>query len=306
MAMNVKIKKFLSKAWPWALITIGAIMASLGYVIFVLPMNMVEGGVTGIGIIAQRLTGLPIVGTTSILLTSIVFVFGIRILGKGFGARSIYAMILVNVLIDLFSIFKIAKVTNDMLLAAFYGGAIVGIGMGLIYFSGASTGGADAIAQILWRLKRIPLGRTMIIIDICVLGTATLLFIPIQQIMYSLIFIFIEIKAIDTVLDGIHANQRVLIITAEPDKIKDCIIDTLNRGLTIFKGTGGYTGDERFMLTTVIPRKNIPEVRRIIASIDVKAFVIIEDVNQVYGEGFETLPTQHSKKKIASGGQEPF
>jgi uncharacterized membrane-anchored protein YitT (DUF2179 family) len=297
LIMKMKIKTLLTKTWPWILITVGSVMASLGYAIFVLPMNMVEGGVTGLGIIAQRLTGLPIVGTTSIVLTAIVFVFATRILGKSFGARSIYAMILVNVLIDLFVILKFKVITHDMLLSAFYGGSIVGIGMGMIYFSGASTGGADAAAQILWKLKRIPLGRTLIIIDIFVLGAATLLFIPIEKIMYSLIFIFIEIKAIDMVLDGVHANQRVLVITKEPDKIRDCIIDTLNRGVTIFKGTGGYSGEDRYMLTTVIPRKNIPEIRRIIASTDHGAFVIIEDVNQVFGEGFDTLPRHIVKDK---------
>jgi len=295
--MKEQIKAFITKTWQWYVITLGAILAAIGYVIFILPMNMVEGGVTGIGIIAQRLTKLPIVGSTSIVITAIVFVIATRKLGKGFGARSVYAMILLNVLIDFLTLLKIPTVTDDILLAAFYGGGIVGVGLGLIYFAGASTGGGDALSQILWKTKKIPIGRTMIITDIIVLGLATIIFIPLEKIMYSLIFIFIEIKAIDMVLDGIHANQRVLIITGKPDRIKDYILESLGKGVTVFQGKGGYTGEDRYMLTTVIPRNTVPEIRLTISSFDEKAFVIIEDVNQVYGEGFDSLPKDEPVKK---------
>lgn len=296
MKNSNSIKNILSRIWPWILITVGSILSALGYVIFILPQKMVEGGVTGIGIIAQRLTGLPIVGLTSIVLTAFVFIVATRILGKSFGARSIYAMLLMNSLIDFFQLLRVSKLVtlpNDMLLVALYGGVIVGIGLGLIYFSGASTGGADALAQILWRTKRISISKTLVIIDMIVLGTATLVFISIGQIMYSLIFIFVEIKVIDMVMEGIQASQRVMIITDEPEKIKSAILDNLNRGMTIFKGIGAYTGVDRYMLTTVVPRKHIPEVRRLIAANDEKAFVIIQDVCQVYGEGFEPLPRNY-------------
>lgn len=284
------------KLVPWIMITIGAVLAAGGYVIFILPLDMVEGGVTGLGIIAQHLTGLPIVGTTSMAITAVVFVIAAKILGKSFGARSIYAMILMNVLIDLFLILKIEQITDKILLAAFYGGGVVGVGLGMIYYFGASTGGSDATAQILWKLKKIPIGRTMIVIDIIVLGAAALIFVPLEQIMYSMIFIFVQIKAIDMVLNGIQTNQRVLMVTDKPDEIKEAIFHRLRRGLTLFVGHGGYTGVERYTLTTVLPRKEVPEVRRIVAENDDKAFVIVQDVHSVYGEGFEPLPLTRAKK----------
>lgn len=296
--METKIKQLAVRVWPWVVITIGCVLAAGGYVTFILPMNMVEGGVTGLGIIAQHMTGLPIVGSTSLIITAVVFVFATKILGKGFGAKSIYATILMNVLIDLFLIFKVSKVTDDMLLAAFYGGAIVGLGLGLVYFSGASTGGADALGQVFWSLKRIPISRTLIAIDVVVLGAATLLFIPLEQVMYSMIFIYIEIKVIDMVLNGIRANQRVMIVTDDPDTMKKAIFDSLRRGLTIFTGHGGYSGTERYMLTTVLPIKDIPKIRRIVSHVDEKAFVIIQDIHQVYGEGFEPLPKTLKKEKL--------
>lgn len=292
-----KIKSILHKIWPWITITVGSLMAAGGYVVFILPLDMVEGGVTGIGIIMKHVTGLPIVGLTSLAVTIVVFVIATRILGKGFGAKSIYATILMNVSIDMFLILKIKPVTDDILLAAFYGGAIVGTGLGLIYFSGASTGGADAFGQIMWKLKRIPIGRTLIVIDLFVLGVATWTFIPLEKIMYSLIFIYIEVQVIDMVMNGLRANQRIMIVTDQPDKMKDAIFTSLNRGLTIFQGTGGYTGAERYMLTTVVNKKQVPEIRRIVSEVDKSSFVIIQDIHQVYGEGFEPLPPTREKRK---------
>ncbi|MEN8153661.1 MAG: YitT family protein [Acidobacteriota bacterium] len=300
MKKNIFVKE---KLWPWMMITLGSIISAIGYVIFILPMDMVEGGVTGIGIIVKQITGLPVVGISSLFITAIVFVIAIKILGKGFGAKSVYATILMNLLIDLLSILDLNINLNsgDILLAAFYGGASVGLGLGLIYFAGASTGGADAVGQILWKLKKVPIGRTLIIIDIFVLAAAAVIFIPIRNIMYSMIFIYIEIKVIDMVLNGLRANQRIMIVTDFPDKMKKAIFSNLKRGLTIFKGVGGYSGKERFMLTSVLPKKSIPEVRRIIASVDEKSFVIVQDIHQVYGEGFELLPKKingnNSKKK---------
>jgi uncharacterized membrane-anchored protein YitT (DUF2179 family) len=279
----------------WIYITFGSVVSALGYVLFILPMNMVEGGVTGLGIIMKNITGLPIVGTTSLIITAFIFVIAFKILGRSFGAKSIYAAIISNILIDLFMLLKLPQITDDILLAAFYGGAIVGFGLGIIYYSGASTGGADATAQILWKLHNIPLGKTLIVIDLFVLSLATIVFIPLEQIMYSLVFIFIEIKVIDMVLNGIKANQRILIITDKPKKISDFILTKMNRGLTLFQGVGGFTGENKIMLTSVVPKKEIPEIRRIVSSIDTKAFVIIQDIYQVYGEGFDPLPK--SKKK---------
>lgn len=300
--MGEKLLKLKQIWWQWIVITIGAVISAAGYVIFILPMDMVEGGVTGLGIIVRQLTGLPVVGLSSLAMTGIVFIFAIRILGKGFGAKSIYATILMNVLIDVFSILNLNLNLNgnDILLAAFYGGASVGFGLGLIYFAGASTGGADGIGQILWKLKKIPIGRTLIIIDVFVLSIAAIVFIPIKNIMYSMIFIYIEIKVIDMVLNGLRANQRIMIVTDYPDKMKKALFSKLSRGLTIFNGVGGFTGKERYMLTSVLPKKNIPEIRRLISGVDEKSFVIIQDIHQVYGEGFEKLPeklTTNNKKK---------
>ncbi|MBN1971984.1 MAG: YitT family protein [Candidatus Delongbacteria bacterium] len=282
--------KLSEKYLSWILITIGCLLTSAGYVFFILPLNLFEGGVIGIGIIVKQLTGLPIVGMTSLAVTIIVFMIGIKILGKSFGAKSIYATAVLSISMDFGTWIGFPKVTEDIILAAFYGGAFTGIGMGLVYYSGASTGGADGIAQIFRKLKQIPIGRTLITIDFFVLGTAALFFAGLENIMYSFLFIFIQIKAVDLVLNGFQANQRIIIYTSAQEVIKEAIIFKLQRGLSVYKAKGAYSGVEKDTLITVIPKKHVPEIRRLIAEADPDAFVIIQDVNQVYGKGFEPLP----------------
>jgi len=280
--------KSFKHIWPFVVISFGCLLAAVGYVFFIMPMNLYEGGVIGIGMIIKSITGLPIVGMVSLSITSIFFVVVTKLIGKSFGLKSIYATILLSVLIDSLSLIKFVQITNNTLLAAFYGGILVGGGMGMVYYYGASTGGADALAQILKRLKKIPIGRTLISVDFLVLSVA-IYFAGLENIMYSFVFIFIQIKAVDFILNGFKASQQLSIISDYPEKIRETILFKLERGLTIYEGTGGYSGKKRNILTTVIPKKDVPELRRVIAEADPDAFVVINDVDMVYGEGFESL-----------------
>lgn len=286
-----KLLKIYHKFWPWILITVGCVLSALGYTMLIIPLNMIEGGVTGIGFIMHYLTGLPIIGVTSIAITLVILVFAMRLLGKSFGAKAIYAIFLSNVLIDVFQLIKIPEATTDTMLASFYGGAIVGLGLGLVYYAGAATGGADVIAQLLYHIKGIPMGRTLIVIDIIVLGVA-LLIVGAEKIMYSFIFIFIEIRVVDLVLTGIRASQKIIIISPKHKEITEDILKEMGRGVTLYPVVGGFTGDHKHALTTVIPRRNIADLRRLVLKHDPAAFVIIADVNQVYGEGFQPLPRE--------------
>lgn len=293
--MVKKNSKLYKDIQAYLVVTFGCILAAVGYTTLILPLDLFEGGVTGLGIIAKHVTGLPIVGMTSIAITAVVFVFATKILGRGFGAKSIYATILMNVLIDSMLILEIKPITNDVMLASFYGGAIVGAGLGLVYLSGASTGGSDAFAQIMRKLKQVSVGRTLFMVDVFVLGAA-LFFVGMEKIMYSFIFIYIEVTVIDIVMNGVKASQRIMIVTDKVEEIKATILGELSRGLTIYEGIGGYSGVSKKTITTVLPKKQIPYVRSLIAEVDPKAFVIIQNIHQVYGEGFEPLPKRYKKQ----------
>ncbi len=295
----------------WALITIGTLLSSIGYVLFILPLNLFEGGVTGLGIIVAKFLGtlfadgrmLPVVGLVSWTLTLIIFAGSVKILGKAFGAKSVYSTSLLYFSMDIFLWYlqsngydiKIRQLLEpELLVASIYGALAIGAGMAIVFNEGAATGGADALAQVVRKRWHIPVGKTLLITDSIVLTIGFFTFsdamIGFKTMMYSFIFIFIQARTLDTVLNGFRANQLVMIITTKPEKIKRLIYTELSRGVTEYKSHGGFSGVEKTTLATVISRGRVSTLRRLVAEADPDSFVVIQDTAQVYGEGFETLP----------------
>jgi uncharacterized membrane-anchored protein YitT (DUF2179 family) len=296
-------------SWLW--ITLGTLLSSFGYVLFILPLNLFEGGVTGLGIITAKFLGnifadgrmLPIVGIVSWTLTLIIFAASVRVLGKSFGARSIYSTSLLYFSMDIFLWYlqsrgydvKIRQLLDhELLVASIYGALAIGTGMAIVFNEGAATGGADALAQVIRKVKHIPVGKTLLVTDSFVLFIGFFTFadamVGFKTMMYSFIFIFIQARTLDTVLNGFRANQLVMIITSNPAKIKRLIFSELSRGVTEYQSHGGFSGVEKTTLATVIGKSRVPTLRRLIADADPDSFVVIQDTAQVYGEGFETLP----------------
>ncbi len=311
MVEALKQQSFFKLLWPFMVISFGCFLSALGYTLFVTPMGFYEGGVIGIAFLAKYIFGLPI-GATQLIITIVIFIIGTKILGKGFGIKSIYGVFFFSLIFDglekLKGIYFPGVISDNMLLNAFYGGIMVGSGMALVFYHGSSTGGSDAFAQIMRWLKRIPVGKTLITVDIIVLLCSTLWAYKkdgvhgLEIIMYTFVFIWIQIKSCDLLINGLNASQRIMVTTDHPELIKKAIFSSLNRGVTTFKGTGGYTGIERTTITTVLPKKQVPELRRIVGETDPNAFVIVQDVQQVYGLGFEPLPVE-GETVMVSGGE---
>ncbi|GAB1353186.1 YitT family protein [Erysipelotrichia bacterium] len=298
-------------AGSWLWITLGTLLSSFGYVLFILPLNLFEGGVTGLGIIVAKFLGslfadgrmLPVVGMVSWTLTIIIFAASIRVLGKAFGAKSVYSTSLLYFSMDILLWYlqsrgydiKIRQLLDqELLVASIYGALAIGTGMAIVFNEGAATGGADALAQVVRKLRHIPVGKTLLVTDTIVLTIGFFTFsdamVGFRTMMYSFIFIFIQARTLDAVLNGFRANQLVMIITSRPDAIKELIFTELSRGVTEYKSYGGFSGVEKTTLATVIGRNRVPTLRRLIADADPDSFVVIQDTAQVYGEGFETLP----------------
>ena len=298
-------------AGSWLWITLGTLLSSFGYVLFILPLNLFEGGVTGLGIIVAKFLGslfadgrmLPVVGMVSWTLTIIIFAASIRVLGKAFGAKSVYSTSLLYFSMDILLWYlqsrgydiKIRQLLDqELLIASIYGALAIGTGMAIVFNEGAATGGADALAQVVRKLRHIPVGKTLLVTDTIVLTIGFFTFsdamVGFRTMMYSFIFIFIQARTLDAVLNGFRANQLVMIITSRPDAIKELIFTELSRGVTEYKSYGGFSGVEKTTLATVIGRNRVPTLRRLIADADPDSFVVIQDTAQVYGEGFETLP----------------
>ncbi|PKL43084.1 MAG: hypothetical protein CVV41_11815 [Candidatus Riflebacteria bacterium HGW-Riflebacteria-1] len=311
MEQSREIKGADENAGSWLLITFGTLLSSFGYVIFILPLNLFEGGVTGLGIIIAKFLGnlfadgrmLPVVGVISWSLTLLIFAASVRIMGKSFGARSIYSTTLLYFSMDIFlwllqSYGYDAKIRqlldHELLVASIYGALAIGTGMAIVFNEGAATGGADALAQVVRKLKHIPVGKTLLVSDTVVLFIGFFTFadamVGFKTMMYSFIFIFIQARTLDAVLNGFKANQLVMIITDKPEVIKKRIYAELSRGVTEYKSYGGFSRVEKTTLATVIGKNRVPALRRLIADADPDSFVVIQDTAMVYGEGFETLP----------------
>lgn len=264
------------------LIAVGLICTAAAYRMYLVPNDIAAGGFTGIGQIMNALAGIR-VGLVSAVLNVPLFLLSMRSMGRGFGIRSFLAMLLLSLLIDYL---PIPSVTDDMLLATVFGGAIGGLGFGLIIRGNATTGGTDMLATLIH--KRIPLikvGVGIMLTDGLVIVASAFVFDQIAA-MYALICVVIMNTVVDLVLDGPNLANCYIIISDRSEEIADRIMREMERGVTSLKGKGMYSSTEKDVLLCVINRFESMHLRRIISEVDRSAFIIVEKTHEVLGEGF--------------------
>ncbi len=281
-------KRFTKYAAQYAKIVLGSAIYAAGFSYFTYPNAIVSGGVTGISMILNYLFGLP-VGILIIVMNIPLFLWAWKKLGLEFLVASLAGMVISSLLIDLFDLFP-AAVTHELLLAAVYGGLIKGFGLGIVYASAATTGGIDIVAKLLRRrYPYINFGTLMLWLDGVVVLSFALIFRKYDSAMYAIICMFIMSKVIDLVLYGPASSRLCYIISESSDAVTKALTDKLNRGVTLLHGVGAYSGREKQVLLCVVKPQQIVEVRKLVREIDVKAFLIVSDARDVYGEGFENI-----------------
>lgn len=269
-------------------IVVGAAAYAAGFQFFFYPNDIVTGGVTGVAMIINYLTDLP-VGVMIIIINIPLFALAWKRFGLRFMLGSLVGMGVSSVLVDLFSLIGLSA-TDNPLLACIYGGLFTGFGLGLIYLAGVTTGGVDIIAKIVRRRRpHMNFGTIILIMDVVVISTFALVFDKFDSAMYAIIGMFISAKTIDLVLYGIDTSKVCYIISDENEKIKNMITTELDRGVTILHGEGAYTGSPKRVLFCVIKQQQIAEVRRIIRATDPGAFMIVTDAKDVFGDGFADI-----------------
>ncbi len=285
------VRRFFPTIRDFFMITVGAFALSYAVVALMAPNKLLDGGFTGVAIILNTLFGTPI-GIVALGLMAIALTVSYLILGPSFGKKTLFATILFTLSIDFWDKFMgIKPLTHDLPLAVFYGGLIAGVALGAIFHAGASTGGTDALAAVIKRFTGLPLGRSLLIIDIVVAFLAGLFFGP-EPLMYSLILIFIETQVIDLVLNGISATRRFWIVSERAEAIQNYILEELGRGATIYRAEGAYTQDPKKVIVTYIPRRMAVQVRRRFHEIDPDVFLSVDPSTGVYGEGFKHPGTE--------------
>lgn len=281
----------LRKSWfsyliEYVGITIGTILMAISLNLFLDPHTIAPGGVTGFAIVLKKLTGIQ-VDVTNLVINIPLFITGMLILGKSFGIKTLYATIALSASIRFLPHYS---ATENVLLAAIFGGVIMGIGLGIVFKFGGTTGGTDLAGAILNNFfKGFSTSSFMMLIDLLVVLFAAVVEQKLEIAMYSIIALYILVKVIDQIIEGLGYAKAFFIISNKPDEIGKTILKEINRGVTVLKGRGMYTGKDREVLLCVINRAQIAKLKEVVHTIDNKAFVMVADVHEVLGEGFKEI-----------------
>jgi len=270
--------------------TIGVFVTALGLVIFFIPNNIAAGGASGLAMILHKLVGGIPIGVWLYILNILLFVLGFILVGKDFSFKTIYSTFMLNFFVDLLDrLLKIPKYQgSDLMLAVFFGNILTSIGMAIAFANNSSTGGTDIVAKILSKYFHTPIGTTLLMVDFAIGILAGFTF-DARTGMYALLAIIIGGVMIDFVLRGLELSITVTIISQKNDEIKKYILENLERGATILKAVGAYSGRPFDVLYVALRRRELGEVLNVIRHIDPNAFVIVHEARYVLGEGFRKI-----------------
>lgn len=270
----------------YSVMTLGVLIFALGMNFFLAPNKIAAGGISGLAVVIFHTFGFP-VGITMLLFNVPLFLFGARILGASFGTRSVFGFIALSVAVDGTAPF-LPTLTEDPLLASIYGGVLMGIGTGMTYRVGGSTGGTAIAARLLSHYTNMSVGRSLLIADGVVIIAAGFAFGP-ELALYGLLAVFITMKVIDLIEEGSPYVKAALIITDQADKISERIMADLERGVTSLPAQGMYTKQDRNLLFVTVYQDQIGTLKQMVHDVDPSAFVVITDVHEALGEGFGRL-----------------
>lgn len=286
MEFKSKRKPFLDYVY----IIVGTTFLAISINLFLDPLELVTGGVTGIAIIVKALTqdmvngGMPL-WLTNLIINLPLFVAAVLIKGKNFGLRTLFSTIYLSFALYYTQWFP--AVTYDLFLGSIVGGVLSGIGLGLVFLAFATTGGTDLMASLMHHfIKHHSIAKIMFVLDGIIIAGGMVMF-GIEKSLYAIICIFIATKVIDAILDGFHYSKAAFIISDHNEWIAADIMQGLDRGVTGLNGEGMYTKMNKNVLLCVVSKKEIIKVKEIVKKRDFRAFVIVADVREVLGEGFK-------------------
>ncbi len=247
------------------------------------PVSMVTGGVSGAAIIVKEILGVPL-WLTNTFLNIPLFVAGYFIMGWKFIRRTLFATIMLSV--SLYILPDNVYMENDLLLSALFGGILTGVGTGLVFLAGCTTGGTDMLAALLQRkMRHYSIAQIMQVLDGLVVLAGASLF-GVRTALYAFIAIFCVAKVTDSLVEGVKFSKQAFIISDHYNEIAQAVLERMGRGVTSLEAEGMYSGDRKKMLFCVVSKKEIVQLREIVAEFDAGAFMIVSDAREVFGEGF--------------------
>lgn len=279
---SVKFKKYFKEG---LILIFGSFVYAVAVEVFLSPLKISPGGITGIATALNFLTDFP-TGILMLMFNIPIILFGFIKFGKFFIAKSAVAVILSSLFIDAIDNFY-TPIFTDVMLCAVFGGALIGAGLGLIMLIGASTGGIDIIVKLLNLRLNISIGRAFLIIDGAVILFASFVYRDFETALYSVLAVFVSSKVVDIILCGTLDSKAIFIITDNEETIKKEITEKADRGVTVLPAFGGYTGRKNNILLCVARNNEINLVRNLVIKLDNNAFFFIVNAGDVIGKGFK-------------------
>lgn len=323
--MAVIKKSIFTDIKEWIMVTIGILTYTAAWSLFLIPNNLIGGGVSGVSSMIQYAThGAIQMGYTYFVLNAILIIAAVIVLGMGFGAKTIYAIILASLSLRFLpdaipvSIIKTLAIDNGKLLSVLMGGVLAGLGIGMSISNGGSTGGTDIIALIYTKYHNVSPGKVILFLDFIIIGSS--LFVPsfvaqldpdtglamigsdgkplmfkmpfadkVTTVLYGLILVTVNSYVLDMYISGSQRSVQLFILSKQYEQIADAITQDLHRGVTVFDGKGWYTKQDTKVLMVITRKTDLNILLRYIRQIDPKAFLSVSSVNGVYGKGFDTI-----------------
>jgi uncharacterized membrane-anchored protein YitT (DUF2179 family) len=271
------------------LITLGALLQALSIRLFLVPANLVNGGISGLSQIINHFTGFPI-GLMILLGNIPLFIVGWRYLGgPRFALRTAYAVLAISFLVDFLALFLPKDgLTSDLFLNTLYGGVVSGLGYGLVYRGQGTSGGTDILARILNRKWGISISQSYLLTDSLVMFMGGLVF-SWTNALYAIVMLYISGVTAEVSSEGSNVVRTAVIITTNPQPVQEMVLINMERGVTVLSGTGAYTGAEKTILYIVVTRSEVAQLKALVREADPGAFIVIGQASEVLGEGFQPL-----------------
>ena len=306
------MKSLLGEVKAYVIITLGLLLYTLGWIVFLIPNNMVGGGVTGLSAILLYAFNIP-VGASFFVINLILLLIALKVLGKGFGMKTVYAIIIASVFYEILPavipdvfIQEIA-ISNGKLLCAIFGGVCAGLGIGISFSQGGSTGGTDIVALMIVKYRNISAGRVILLLDIFIIASSLLL--PPNEILdangavvgvetwgqrfatilYGYILIGACSYSVDMFISGTKQSSQIFIFSKKYAELADAITTGTGRGVTLIDGEGWYTKQKSKIVMVVVRKDDLSTLYRIVREIDNDAFLSVGNVSGVYGRGFDQI-----------------
>lgn len=271
------------------MIFFGSTLFALGFDLFLEPSGINCGGVSGIAMLVVYATQSKwlTVGILSAMINIPLFFFGYRQIGKYFFFGSMFGMLISSVGFDLFA--KLLPVVPmDPLVAAIFGGVSVGVGLGVVFLAGASTGGTDIVARLLkLKFRNFPIGKIMLCMDLMIAVATGIVYQQFTNTLYSIITLYLSSVMLDKVVYGFDYAKVALIISDKYEEISTAIDGRLDRGVTLLQGQGFYKRSDKYVLLSAVKKKQLAQLKELVMTIDPNAFIILQDAQQVLGDGFK-------------------